>query len=264
MNLCLARLGRGGSLWRSLATVALLLLGPIARPGLAADEPPARDAAPSKPAKRAPEFTEMLASILVKGADMGPGEAWFHPARSRYDWAWLAARDKDGDGAVTRDELGAPADLFGRLDRDRDGAVTKEDLDWSPSSAYLRGRSMARPRFSMMDENSNGRVTRKEWEALFDRIAKGKKYLTPDDLADALYAPPPRPKKDEGPPPDMPSRKTLLVALFRGELGSAHEGPDVGRMAPEFTLKTHDGKRTISLSEFRGRKPVVLVFGSFT
>ena len=38
----------------------------------------------------------------------------------------------------------------------------------------------------------------------------------------------------------------------------------VGDPAPEFELKTYDGTRTVALSEYRGRKPVVLVFGSFT
>ena len=36
-----------------------------------------------------------------------------------------------------------------------------------------------------------------------------------------------------------------------------------GRMAPDFTLRTTDGKSQVTLSEMRG-KPVVLVFGSFT
>jgi len=37
-----------------------------------------------------------------------------------------------------------------------------------------------------------------------------------------------------------------------------------GDMAPDFTLKSPDGKRTITLSDFRGKKPVALVFGSYT
>ena len=37
-----------------------------------------------------------------------------------------------------------------------------------------------------------------------------------------------------------------------------------GDIAPDFTLSRLDGKETITLSEFRGRKPVVLVFGSYT
>ena len=41
-------------------------------------------------------------------------------------------------------------------------------------------------------------------------------------------------------------------------------GPAVGQDAPDFTLKTLHGEKTVKLSSFRGRKPVVLVFGSYT
>ncbi|MFC1718593.1 hypothetical protein ACFL6S_33365 [Candidatus Poribacteria bacterium] len=41
-------------------------------------------------------------------------------------------------------------------------------------------------------------------------------------------------------------------------------GPDVGQDAPDFTLKTLDGKRTVKLSDFKGEERVVLVFGSYT
>jgi hypothetical protein len=37
-----------------------------------------------------------------------------------------------------------------------------------------------------------------------------------------------------------------------------------GDLAPDFTLKSPDGKKTIRLSDFRGKKPVALVFGSYT
>lgn len=40
-------------------------------------------------------------------------------------------------------------------------------------------------------------------------------------------------------------------------------GPEVGDPAPEFTLPTTGGT-SLSLASFRGQKPVVLVFGSFT
>ena len=40
--------------------------------------------------------------------------------------------------------------------------------------------------------------------------------------------------------------------------------PKLGEHAPDFELTTLDGKSTVRLSSFRGRKPVVLVFGSFT
>ena len=38
----------------------------------------------------------------------------------------------------------------------------------------------------------------------------------------------------------------------------------VGDQAPDFKLKTIDAKEEVVLSSFRGRKPVVLVFGSYT
>jgi hypothetical protein len=37
-----------------------------------------------------------------------------------------------------------------------------------------------------------------------------------------------------------------------------------GDMAPEFRLVTFDHKNEVQLSSFRGRQPVVLVFGSYT
>jgi peroxiredoxin len=51
---------------------------------------------------------------------------------------------------------------------------------------------------------------------------------------------------------------------LNGELGSVFAGPDPGQRAPDFTLKTQDGRRQISLADFRGHQPAVLVFGNFT
>ena len=38
----------------------------------------------------------------------------------------------------------------------------------------------------------------------------------------------------------------------------------VGDLAPDFKLKTLDGKRTMRLHAHRGQQPVVLIFGSYT
>ena len=40
--------------------------------------------------------------------------------------------------------------------------------------------------------------------------------------------------------------------------------PKVGETAPTFTLQSHDGKSETSLASFKGEKPVVLFFGSYT
>ena len=40
--------------------------------------------------------------------------------------------------------------------------------------------------------------------------------------------------------------------------------PKVGDLAPDFELCDADGENPLQLSDFRGKKPVALVFGSFT
>jgi hypothetical protein len=52
-------------------------------------------------------------------------------------------------------------------------------------------------------------------------------------------------------------------ARFPGDL--REEGLlKVGDLAPDFQLTAADGKSTVTLSRFRGRKPVVLIFGSYS
>jgi len=40
--------------------------------------------------------------------------------------------------------------------------------------------------------------------------------------------------------------------------------PKVGDVAPDFELRDVKGENPVRLSDFRGRKPVALIFGSFT
>jgi hypothetical protein len=40
--------------------------------------------------------------------------------------------------------------------------------------------------------------------------------------------------------------------------------PKVGDITPDFELRDVDGENPIRLSDFRGQKPVALIFGSFT
>jgi hypothetical protein len=215
-----------------------------------------------------PEAVEMLLAIL-SGSGAGPGAGWFHPSQSRYDWKWLAERmDANRDGVITRQEFRGPSELFQRLDRDGDGKLTPADLDWSPRSPLARQTQMATMLFRRADADTNGRISRAEWDSLFKQAAGGKDHLTPEDLSALLF-----PRRPSGPPPaarkasagaGMPSRWMLMKALFNGEIGSMREGPALGDMAPAFRLPTQDGKRTISLTDYRGKKPVVLIFGSFT
>jgi hypothetical protein len=208
---------------------------------------------------RWPEIVEMIWA-LANGSKMGPGEGWFHPGQSRYGWDWLAARyDADKDSRITRDEFPGSAELFDQLDRDRNGTLTAGDFDWSAHSPFLRQMGMAGQWFRLIDTNSNGRITREEWDTFFSRVAKGKDHLTREDLRAALN--PPMPPQSGAEQPSVP---VLILGLLSGELGSIWEGPRINQKAPDFVLRTQDGKQQVRLSAFQGKKPVVLVFGSFT
>ncbi len=209
-----------------------------------------------------PEAVRMLLAVL-RGSQMGPGEGWFGPARTRYTWAWLAKQhelDAKAKG-VSRAAFRGPADLFARLDRDGDGAVTPADLDWSDKSPYVQQAAMVSRLFRRMDADGNSKISREDFEAFLKRAGGGKDHLTPDDLRAALLS--------AGPgggflPGDGPSIPMLVKGLYGSEVGSLQEGPGVGDLAPDFTLKTVDGTQTVTLSKLVGPKPVVLVFGNFT
>ena len=60
-----------------------------------------------------------------------------------------------------------------------------------------------------------------------------------------------------------------FIAKFRSKLMKKQvalnrEAPKVGNIAPDFTLQDITGTETVTLSDFRGKKPVALVFGSYT
>lgn len=55
-------------------------------------------------------------------------------------------------------------------------------------------------------------------------------------------------------PPDWEHTKELM----------RRRAPGVGEPAPDFTLKSPDGKTSASLSSFHADRPRVLIFGSFT
>ena len=55
----------------------------------------------------------------------------------------------------------------------------------------------------------------------------------------------------------VPYFKYLWFAVRAGHL-------KVGDPAPDFRLYTHDRKGQFELASFRGQKPVVLIFGSYT
>ena len=213
-----------------------------------------------------PEWVGMLVDIL-KGSQLGPGEGWFKTAVSQTRFSWDATRatlDKDGDGSISRGEFPGPDADFARLDRDRDGTLTTPDFDFSP---HALSPSPGSQLFYQADRDGNGKVTREEFDKVFQALDKGGfGFLSQDDLRGAFGPRPARPRVAVAAAvePDGPSKWTLVKGLFRQEIGSLQAGPKLDDPAPDFCLKTAGGEEEVSLSKLTGTKPVVLVFGNFT
>lgn len=208
-----------------------------------------------------PESVRMLAAVL-RGSRMGPGDGWFGPSQARYSWKWLAERCgvDPAKGGISRKQFRGSDAFFARLDRNKDGEIAADDFDWSDRNPYVQMSYIVNRFYRKLNAERNGRLSKEELLQFFDKAAQGKDYLSADDFRDALLGGPSARSK----PSDMPSQAVLIRGLFAGELGSMNEGPKVNESAPDFTLKTSDGKEVVQLSKRLGPKPVVLVFGSFT
>ena len=212
-----------------------------------------------------PEWVDMLADIL-QGSQLGPYDGWFRTAVTRTRFTWDATRgryDADHDGQVARREFPGPDADFARLDNDRDGALTAADFDFSaPALMPSVGASF----FARADRDGNGKVTPEEFNALFRAFdVDDRGFLAQQDVVGA-FTPPARPARPPGPAPAPtgPDKATLVRGLFRQEIGSLQPGPALDAPAPDFTLKTADGRSSVTLSGLIGPKPVVLIFGNFT
>ena len=208
-----------------------------------------------------PEWVDMLTGIL-EDEPMGPNFGWFRTAvaQTRFDWDSTKKRfDRNGDARIVRQEFPGTDLDFARLDRDHDKALTAADFDFSGSALTPSPGAMV---FSRADRDANGKVTREELEAFFKSVdSRGMGFLSLAELQDA-FAPPPRPTSSAN--SGRPSKAILVRGLFKQEIGSLQPGPKLDESAPDFTLKTNDGKAEITLSKLVGPKPVVLIFGSFT
>ena len=257
---------------RSLLTAALVLLSAN---GALADAPSGQDHKsgrrwydPRRYVDRYQQFADDVRRVeivemlwaLAHGQPPDAGKGWFHDGQSRYGWKWLADRyDANGDGEITAEEFPLQSrDLLARLDRDEDGKIKADDFDWSTKSPYVQQMTQTRRLFGPIDADRNGHVTKDEWRDFFERAALDADSITPADLQAALFP------TQRAQPDDDPSPIGLLRGFVSGELGAIPEGPALGGRAPDFELPDEKHERRIRLSNLYPKKPVVLIFGSFT
>lgn len=221
-----------------------------------------------------PPWAEMAVTIL-KGEAIGSGKGWFTGSERRHDWDWLSQTfaEAAADKQIRRNEISilSKAD-FDRIDTDQDGKITAADFRFT-KNPLLEDDSPVGSIFSRLDQDSNGRLTKQEFDSWFDRSAGGADFLSVEDLRHALGVRPKRTRKSVASSANDPRWK-MLDLLVGGEMGSLTEGPDLDEQAPEIDLPlvsvNENGNgleltdRIVKLSDSRDQKPVVLIFGSFT
>jgi EF hand domain-containing protein len=254
--------------------LAFLVLAAVARaastPGNASEEPPLDVArllgtVADGVWKDRPEWGDMAVAIL-KGEMLHPEKSWWRPSQKSLGWPWLASHfDRNGDGRIERTEFPLDDLLFERLDRNQDGAIRAADLE-PPRDGQFPGLGEV---FSRLDRDSNGRISLEELTEFFKKAdSGGLGFLSREDIRRALFESPEEEgddgKRGGGGGGDIPPPWIMLHMLFTGQIGSLTEGPRLGEMAPDFMLPVHQSKRSVTLSASRGKRPVVLIFGSFT
>ncbi len=152
------------------------------------------------------------------------------------DIALVLAKNSDTneDGKVTSEEW---RKTLATLDNDQDSVVSPEELSGIMCAA-LGGRTLSLRavgrRARHLDTNKDGKLQVAELSSTFAKLDKN------DDK--------------------------VISKVELGTVRTVRSGPPrVGDMAPDFALPlVKDRKTLVTLSSFRGKKPVALIFGSYT
>jgi len=194
--------------------------------------------------------------------------------------------DANRDGRIDPNEYLRGEEKFRRLDRDRDGALTAEDFQ-GPLRGGGTGKMVVNRLVRSADGDRDGSVNGEEWKAFLDSLGADQQGIIDSGTLRARFAlegrgaaPPGTPRlidRDGDGQVTMDDLRSAFEDLDvdgsgiieRAELGApaspARRAPQVGEAAPDFELPyAKDESQTVRLSSFTGKRPVALVFGSYT
>jgi tetratricopeptide (TPR) repeat protein len=199
-----------------------------------------------------PAAVEKLASAINLNPDL-PG------VESLYGRALLATGDPDAASAAFRKELASnPNDFPANLALGQILLVRKH---------YEEAKPLLERALSLRPKSADAAIACGEMLAAANHLNEARKQLeaarllAPDSLdlrryLEALYTRL-RLNKDA-------FREHREVIRLEAALAAAAPGPKPHELAPDFSLPALAGADTVSLSGYRGKTPVVLVFGSYS
>ena len=126
---------------------------------------------------------------------------------------------------------------FGEADANDDKKVDAKELK-QYASGKLPDFDQFEALFKELDTDKDGAVSEKEFE---NRMAAVQKIMA-----------------------SQPGAATQLGARNRRNARQRPASLKIGQVAPTFKLKSLDGESETDLASFKGKKPVVLIFGSYT
>ena len=180
----------------------------------------------------------------------------------------LAQYDKNGDGFLEKDEFPQRMlDRFQQMDADSDGKVSLEELR-RVAGLGANGRPAANPStaekdslLGYLDTSGDGELSAEEIAAAAERLGTLDKNedgkLDRDELA-----PLSRPAAGNNGGRNRGKPGEIITPAAKGE--RIADKLKVGDVAPEFSLPRLSGKGAVSLAALRNKKPVVLIFASYT
>ncbi|MCI0742277.1 MAG: EF-hand domain-containing protein [Gemmataceae bacterium] len=170
----------------------------------------------------------------------------------------LERMDKNKDGFLDQSEVPERIkERFKELDSNNDGKLSRQELEKAAPRLGQEPAPEVAPDalFRLLDANKDGKLSKEELQnapKLLEKLDRNKDGMLDGDELKAA----PKKKKQQGRPGEV------ITPAAKGE--RLKDKLKAGDEAPDFTLPDPKGTAQLTLSSFRGKKPVVLVFASYT